>query len=157
MSGADRPAREGCGDAAQFVTFVVGDRRYGVDIVAVAEIRQWTATTKLPRQPAWTRGVLNLRGAIVPVHDLRARLGGDPTEPTPNHVIVIAAIRGQSVGILVDAVSDIVAAGPGEILEAPDDGGGGDPRAVRGLVPAEDGMIAVLDLDLLFPARADAA
>ena len=138
-------------DAAQYVTFVVGDRRYGIDIVAVGEIRQWTTTTSLPHQPDWTRGVLNLRGAIVPVHDLRARFGGGLTEPTPNHVVVIATIRGQSVGVLVDAVSDIVSVDRSEIREVPQSGEGAEERSLAGLVAAADEMIALLDLTLLFP------
>ena len=92
------------GAVAQYVTFAVGDRLFGIDIMSVGEIRQWTPATPLPHQPGWNRGVLNLRGAIVPVHDLRARLGGELTDPTPSHVVVIASIKDQSVGILVDAV-----------------------------------------------------
>lgn len=139
------------GDTLQYVTFVVGDRRYGIDIVAVGEIRQWTTATSLPHQPEWTRGVLNLRGAIVPVHDLRARFGGGLTEPTPNHVVVIATIRGQSVGVLVDAVSDIVTVDRRELRDVPQNVEGVDERTLSGLVAAGDQMIAVLDLDLLFP------
>lgn len=143
--------------STQYVTFVVGDRRYGVDITSVAEIRQWTTATPLPHQPRWTRGVLNLRGAIVPVHDLRARFGGEMTEPTSNHAVVIASIRGQSVGVLVDAVSDIVTVAREDIRDVPADVNGGDERTVCGLVPAGEQMIALLDLELLFPEPASAA
>ena len=155
---ADTPgAGERNADLAQYVTFVVGDRRYGVDIVSVGEIRQWTSTTILPHQPAWTRGVLNLRGAIVPVHDLRARFGGALTEPTPNHVVVIATIRGQSVGVLVDAVSDIVTVDRRQIRDVPPNIDSAEDGSISGLVSAGEEMIALLDLTLLFPEPAAAA
>ena len=149
--------RDFTADASQYVTFVVGDRRYGINIVSVGEIRQWTTATTLPHQPEWTRGVLNLRGAIVPVHDLRARFGGEVMEPTPNHVIVIASIRGQSVGILVDGVSDIVTVEQDDIREVPPVLDGVDERTISGLVSGGDQMIALLDLDLLFPKAEVAA
>lgn len=138
----------------QFVTFAIGERLFGVDITSVGEIRQWTSATPLPHQPAWNRGVMNLRGAIVPVHDLRARFGGGLTEPTPSHVVVITAIRSQSVGILVDAVSDILTVGSGEIRPLPPDVSELDQTSISGLVAMDDGMVALLDLDRLFPAAA---
>ena len=135
----------------QYVTFAVGDRLFGVDIMSVCEIRQWTTATPLPHQPDWNRGVLNLRGAIVPVHDLRARFGGSLTETTPSHVVVIASIRGQSVGILVDAVSDILTVGAGDIRALPPDVSETDHTTINGLVAMGDKMVALLDLDRLFP------
>ena len=139
------------GEVAQYVTFAVGDRSFGIDIMSVCEIRQWTPATPLPHQPAWNRGVLNLRGTIVPVHDLRARLGGELTEPTPSHVVVIASIRGQSVGILVDAVSDLLTVRAGQIRPLPPNVAELDDSTISGLVSAGDGMVALLDLNRLFP------
>jgi len=139
-------------DVSQYVTFAVGDRQFGVDIMSVGEIRQWTSTTPLPHQPEWNRGVLNLRGAIVPVHDLRARLGGPLTEPTPSHVVVITSIRGQSVGILVDAVSDILTVQAGEIRPLPPHVSDVDESTISGLVSTGDSMVALLDLNRLFPS-----
>ncbi len=138
-------------EVAQYVTFAVGDRSFGVDIMSVGEIRQWTAATPLPHQPEWNRGVLNLRGAIVPVHDLRARLGGELTEPTPSHVVVIASIRGQSIGILVDAVSDILTVRAEQIRPLPPNVSEVDEYTISGLVSTGDSMVALLDLDRLFP------
>ncbi len=139
------------GEVAQYVTFAVGDRSFGVDIMSVGEIRQWTSATPLPHQPEWNRGVLNLRGAIVPVHDLRARLGGELTEPTPSHVVVVASIGGQSVGILVDAVSDILTVRAEQIRPLPPNVSDVDESTISGLVSTGDSMVALLDLDRLFP------
>ncbi len=141
-------------EVAQYVTFAVGDRSFGIDIMSVGEIRQWTLPTPLPHQPEWNRGVLNLRGAIVPVHDLRARLGGELTDPTPNHVVVIASIGSQSVGILVDAVSDILTVRAGQIRALPPNVSEVDDSTISGLVSTGDSMVALLDLDRLFPSAA---
>lgn len=138
----------------QYVTFAVGDRLFGVDIMSVCEIRQWTTATPLPKQPSYNRGVLNLRGAIVPVHDLRARFGGALTEATPSHVVVITSIRGQMVGILVDAVSDILIVRADEIRPLPQNVADVDETTISGLVSAGESMVALLDLNRLFPSGA---
>jgi purine-binding chemotaxis protein CheW len=135
-------------DGRQFVTFTVSGRSYGVDIGSVREIIRWTAVTPLPKQPAHARGVLNLRGTIVPVHDLRARFGGPLTEAGENHVIIIAWIGAQTIGILVDAVSDILSVAPEGIRKAP-----ASPEAnlIAGLVTADqDRIVTILDLQALF-------
>ncbi|MGM0585316.1 MAG: chemotaxis protein CheW [Pseudomonadota bacterium] len=137
----------------QYVTFLVGDRAYGVDIVLVREIKQWSPTTALPNQPHYMRGVLNLRGTIVPVHDLRARFSGELTEATETHVVVIVWIGDQTVGVLVDAVSDIISFSSDDIRPVPSSEGDLDHSAINGLVNAESGMVALLDLDALFGER----
>jgi purine-binding chemotaxis protein CheW len=147
-------AAESGAEVTQYVTFAVGDRQFGIDIMSVGEIRQWTSATVLPHQPEWNRGVLNLRGAIVPVHDLRVRLGGDLTEPTASHVVVIASIRGQSVGILVDAVSDILTVRAGQVRPLPPNVAEVDDTTISGLVSEGDSMVALLDLNRLFPNAA---
>lgn len=148
---------DGLDGGKQYVTFLVGERSYGVDIVRVREIKQWTTTTPLPNQHAYTRGVLNLRGTVVPVHDLRARFGGPLTETTENHVVVIAWVADQTVGILVDAVSDIVTVDPDEVRPVPQSGNIDQNCSISGLVSHEDDMVALLDLDIIFrPRSADA-
>lgn len=136
--------------ARQYVSFMVGDRAYGVDIMKVREIKQWTPTTALPSQPDYTRGVLNLRGTIVPVHDLRARFGGPLTDACDTHVVVIVRIDTQTVGVLVDAVSDILTVSPAEILPVPSGQSDGNGRSLEGLVNTDTGMVALLDLSDLF-------
>lgn len=141
----------------QFVTFLVDDHAYGVDIKLVREIKQWSTTTSLPNQPVHTRGVLNLRGTIVPVHDLRARFGGALTDATETHVVVIVWIGSKTVGILVDAVSDIISIPAEEIRAVPSGQSVGDMSMLSGLVHTDSGMVALLDLNTLFPADEDAA
>ncbi|MEL6978879.1 MAG: chemotaxis protein CheW [Pseudomonadota bacterium] len=149
--------RKDAADTKQYVTFAVGERLYGVEIVRVREIKQWTPTTALPNQPHYTRGVLNLRGTIVPVQDLRARFGGPITEATENHVVVIASIGEQSVGILVDAVSDILTVSPEDVRAIPSGAREMDLESISGLVSSGDEMIALLELDRLFPTRNEMA
>src|SRR2546423_14898528 len=92
----------------QVISFAIGDDQYGVDIMEVREIKEWTEITHLPKQPEYVRGVLNLRGVIVPIIDLRCRFGQGRTEATPLHVIIIVQIEHQLVGLLADRVSDII-------------------------------------------------
>ncbi len=138
-------------DVRQYVTFLVDDSIYGVDINLVREIKQWSPTTVLPNQPHYTKGVLNLRGTIVPVHDLRARFGVGLTEATETHVVVIVLIGTKTVGILVDAVSDIIGVPNEDIRPVPAGQSMGDMSAIGGLVTAPQGMVALLDLNTLFP------
>ena len=83
----------------QLISFAIGDDQYGVDIMAVREIKGWTAITPLPRQPEYVRGVLNLRGVIVPIIDLRCRFGQGLTEATPMHIVIIVQIGSKPVGL----------------------------------------------------------
>lgn len=154
------PAQQDTGQAAngtirQYVTFLVGESVYGVDIKLVREIKQWTPTTVLPNQPHYTKGVLNLRGTIVPVHDLRARFGGPLTDPTETNVVVIVWIGTKTVGILVDAVSDILSVPEAEIRPVPGGQAMGDMNSIGGLASTSSGMVALLDLNTLFPSDED--
>ena len=84
----------------QFISFAIGDDQYGVDIMAVREIKGWSQITHLPKQPDYVRGVLNLRGVIVPIIDLRCRFGQGLTEATPLHIVIIVQIGPRQVGLL---------------------------------------------------------
>ncbi len=137
-------------ETAQYVTFLVGDKTFGIVIVMVREIKQWTPTTSLPNQKPHMRGVLNLRGTIVPVHDLRASFGGPLTDATENHVVVIASIQDQTIGILVDAVSDIVTVASEDIRPIPTTGGTVGDSSISGLVNNGDEMVALLNLEAMF-------
>jgi purine-binding chemotaxis protein CheW len=137
-------------NAAQFITFSVGTEEFGVDIITVREIKGWTATTTLPNSPRYMRGVLNLRGTIVPIYDLRARFGLGDTEATKNHVIVIVAVSERIIGILVDAVSDILTIGAEDVCPVPEMDSGVDQRFLTGLVAVDQRMVALLALEQLF-------
>lgn len=134
----------------QFVTFAVEGRAYAVDIMSVREIRAWSDTTRLPHQPSYMRGVLNLRGSIVPVQDLRNRFGMGDTQADLNHVVVIVVVEDRLLGILVDAVSDILTVEGDDIKSVPHGAVQVGEDFIEGLVNTEDGMVAILTLPLLF-------
>ena len=133
----DASRGDGRDETAQFITFKVGEEEYGVDIMRVREIKGWTETTSLPNSPAYMRGVLNLRGTIVPIYDLRARFGLGETAATSVHVIVIVAVRERLIGILVDAVSDILTVAIADIRAVPETERGLDQKFLSGLVSFE--------------------
>ena len=139
-------------DLRQFVS-LVGEQQYCVDIMAVREIKAWTGTTALPNSPAHIRGVINLRGAIVPVIDLRKRFGQELTEPTPAHVVVIVAIGDIQNGLLVDGVSDIVTVNRKDIAPIPSMEGEDKNPYFQGLITGQEKLVAVIALDQLITHR----
>jgi purine-binding chemotaxis protein CheW len=145
------------GPTVQLITFTIGEEEYGVDIMAVREIRAWTETTVLPNTPKYVRGVINLRGTIVPIFDLRARFGMGETEPTKTHVVVVVGINGRTIGILVDTVSDILTVAEQDVRAVPDMELTVDGAFLNGLITVQDRMVALIQLDRLFEAPALAA
>ena len=143
------------GGQIQFVSFAIGGEQYGVDIMAVREIKGWSEITHLPRQPDYIRGVLNLRGTIVPIMDLRCRFGMGLTEPTPLHILIIVQIDGRQVGLIGDRVIDIVSAATAEIHQVPRTKQGAPADFLSGLVKHDDTMIALIDLPQLLAETGD--
>jgi purine-binding chemotaxis protein CheW len=142
----------------QFITFTLGAEEYGVDIMAVREIKGWSETTSIPNAPGFIHGVINLRGIIVPIMDLRARFGMPPADPTRKHVFIIIDTRGRTVGLLVDTVSDIISVAPDAVRPIPDMGSGTRENLLRGLVAVADRMVSLVSMDgLIGPADARAA
>jgi len=129
----------------QLITFEVEGQVFGIDIMAIREIRAWTPTTRLPHVPSYVAGVVNLRGTVLPVVDLAARLGWRATEPTARHVIIVTQIEGQFRGLIVDSVSDIVTF-PVASMQAPPSTGDTVVPFLEGLVSIDDRMVMVLDL-----------
>ena len=135
------------------IAFRVGPQEFCVDIMAVREIRRWTPATPLPHAPAYIRGVVNLRGAVLPVVDLGARLGLPPSEPTHRHAIIVAQVGQQVIGLLVDAVSDILTVGD-EAIQPPPDVASERVRAfVRGLLAIGGRLVSLVSLDQVLPAQ----
>jgi purine-binding chemotaxis protein CheW len=130
----------------QIVSFAIGDDHYGVDIMAVREIRGWTEATHLPRQPDFVRGVLNLRGSVVPIADLRCRFGQGLTQATPLHIIIIVQIGSRQVGLLADRVLDIVSFDSAKIQPVPQVAERSHVRFLSGIVTVDDGMLTLIDL-----------
>ena len=130
----------------QSISFAIGDDQYGVDIMAVREIKGWSEITHLPRQPDYVRGVLNLRGVIVPIIDLRCRFGQGLTDATPLHVVIIVQIASRQVGLLADRVLDIVSFEPSQVQPVPKVAKSARADFLSGLVTIENQMLALIDL-----------
>ena len=139
-------AAQAAASPAQLISFAIGDDQYGVDIMAVREIKGWTDITPLPRQPQYVRGVLNLRGVIVPIVDLRCRFGQGLTQATALHIVIIVHIAGKPVGLLADRVLDIVSLDETQIKPVPRVAQAQRLNFLSGLVTTEDAMIALIDL-----------
>jgi purine-binding chemotaxis protein CheW len=130
----------------QVISFAIGDDQYGVDIMAVREIKGWSEITHLPKQPEYVRGVLNLRGVIVPIVDLRCRFGQGLTDATALHIVIIVQIASRQVGLLADRVLDIVSFETAQVQPVPRVANGTRVNFLSGLVTIESGMIALIDL-----------
>jgi purine-binding chemotaxis protein CheW len=129
----------------QLIAFSIGEQTYGVEITTVREIRAWNGATPLPNTRDFVRGVINLRGTIVPIFDLRARFGEGQTSPTKNHVVVVMSVGEKWVGILVDAVSDILTVSKDDIHNVPE-GNSIDTELLNGIVTHETRMVGLIDL-----------
>jgi len=141
----------------EFISFAIGNDQYGVDIMAVREIKGWSEITHLPKQPEYVRGVLNLRGVIVPIVDLRCRFGQGVTEATPLHVVIIVQIDQQLVGLLADRVLDIVSFDSAKVQPVPRTASNAEVEFLSGLVTIENAMIALINLGNLFTSKLDTA
>ena len=139
-------AAQAAASQTQFISFAIGDDQYGVDIMAVREIKGWADITHLPKQPEYVRGVLNLRGAIVPIVDLRCRFGQGLTETTQLHIVIIVQIDGRQVGLIGDRVLDIVAIDASQIQPVPRTAQATTVDFLSVLVTHEGSMIALIDL-----------
>jgi len=130
----------------QVISFAIGDDQYGVDIMAVREIKGWSEITHLPKQPEYVRGVLNLRGVIVPIIDLRCRFGQGLTEATALHIVIVVQVEQRIVGLLADRVSDIISFEPSQIQPVPRVSRNSRCEFLAGLVTVDTAMIALIDL-----------
>lgn len=134
-------------DGSEFVTFFVGEQEYCIDIMSLREIRGWSAETALPDAPHYVRGVINLRGSVLPIIDLAKRLDLVPEEPSERSVVMITQIGSQIVGLLADAVSDILTIDPSIIQETPAMNSDTNLSFVKGLLAIENRMISVIALE----------
>lgn len=138
----------------QLIAFSIGEQIYGVEITTVREIRAWNGATPLPNTREFVRGVINLRGTIVPIFDLRARFGDGKTEPTKNHVVVVMSVGDKWVGLLVDAVSDILTVSRDDIHNVPENNG--DAELLNGIITHDSRMVGLIDLHAIVAgARTD--
>jgi purine-binding chemotaxis protein CheW len=133
----------------ELITFEVEGQVFGLDIMAIREIRAWTPTTRLPRVPHYVAGVVNLRGTVLPVIDLAARLGWRPTEPTPRHAIIVTQMGNQACGLIVDSVSDIVTIPADALQPPPVTANDSIIQFLEGLAAIDENMVQVLNLSAL--------
>ena len=124
-------------------------QEFGADIMAIREIRGWTETTPLPNSPDYVRGVINLRGVVLPVIDLRARLGHGSTEADIKHVIIVVKMEERTIGLLVDAVSDILTASASDIQTTPDMARDAQNEFVEGIAVLDKRMVTILSMKAL--------
>ncbi len=130
----------------QLVAFTVGDQFYSVDIMAVREIRAWSGTTVLPNTAEFVRGVINLRGTIVPIIDLGARFGLGQTDATKTHVVIILVVGERLYGLLADTVSDILTVAERDIHAVPQSEGNAENPFIEGLITNDGQMVAMIAL-----------
>ena len=135
----------------EFLTFTLRDENYGIDILKVREIRGWEKIRELHDTPEYVKGVLDLRGSIVPVIDLRIRFGVENYEYTPSTVTIILATgdEGNMMGVVVDSVSDVLAVDQNEIKQAPSLGARIKTDYVEGIVSVDGDMVMLVDSDKL--------
>ncbi|WP_300297008.1 chemotaxis protein CheW [Ferrovibrio sp.] len=138
----------------EYLTFAAAGQEYGIDILSVREIRGWTVETPLPNSPAAVRGIINLRGQVVPIYDLRIRLGAERSTPSAIHVVIVVEAASGFYGLLVDAVSDILSVADRELQPVPQTGMDADHAFLTALLARDDRMVSLLDLDLLVGAAA---
>ena len=138
---------------AEFVTFQAGGQSFSLDITHVREIRRWTAVTPLPHAPKEVLGVMNLRGSVIPIYDLSARFGLGPTPESPRNVVVVAMIDGQTVGLLVEAVSEILSVQRSQIQDTPDVRSDSARQSITGVIPIDEGMTRVIDLAAVIQSK----
>jgi purine-binding chemotaxis protein CheW len=151
MMSADGGEAEASG-GLQYLTFLCGGEEYGVEILCVQEIKGWEGVTRVPYTPAYLLGVMNLRGVIVPVIDLRLRFGL-PARPAGSSVVIVVRVRSgtteKTAGIVVDAVSEVYSVIPENIKPTPELGASTDLACVRGLTSVDSKMVMLLDIDRL--------
>ena len=142
-------------DSDQFLTFMLAGEEYGVDILRVQEIKGWDSTTEIPNTPEYIQGVINLRGTIVPIIDLRTRFDLEKVDYDATTVVIVLKTHSsnedkeRTIGFVVDAVSDVHNVSAEQYKEAPDFGGNVNADFVKGLATVEEKMLILLDIDHL--------
>lgn len=131
----------------ELIAFRLGQQEFCLDVMNVREIRGWTPVTQLPHAPSYMLGVINLRGTVLPIIDLAARMGFPPAEPSTRHAIMVVEMGKQAIGFLVDAVSEIFSGKDDDIQPTPDVASATTRSLIQGVIAGEGRMISVLSLD----------
>lgn len=145
------------GDANQYLTFSLEEGEYGVDILSVQEIKGYVPTTRMPNSPPEVVGVLNLRGTIVPIADLRLKFGLEKVDYTPFTAIIVVVVGARVMGMIVDSVSEVVNIPPDQIQPAPDFGSSACVNFIKGMAKRDDKLITLLDIGMVLLGETSAA
>jgi purine-binding chemotaxis protein CheW len=145
------------GDGGQFLTFCLGAEEYGIDILRVQEIRGYSTITAIPNTPSYIKGVMNLRGAVVPVVDLRAKFGMPEVAYNKFTVIIVVTVASRIAGLVVDAVSDVLNIARSEIERTPEFDTTVDTSFMTGLAKSGDKLVLLLDIEKVMGAADIAA
>ena len=137
----------------QYLTFILDEEEFGVDILSVQELRGWESATPMPNTPDWIEGVINLRGVIVPIVCLRKRFGLAHREPSPTTVVIIVKVTADDkervLGIVVDAVSEVYNINVSDLQGAPNMNGAISVEFIKGLATIDEKMVILLDIGRL--------
>lgn len=137
----------------ELLAFRLGEQEYCVDIMSVREIRGWSRATPLPFSPGHVKGVINLRGTVLPVIDLAVRLGMAPIDGDERNVIIVVSVNGQTAGLLVDAVSDILSVARDDLQAPPDLTADKESNCISALTLVDNRLIRMLHLETVLPAQ----
>ena len=140
-------ARSAAAVGGEFLTFRLGAEEYGIDILKVQEIRSYEQPTRIANAPAFIKGVVNLRGVIVPIVDLRLKLGCDTAEYNDFTVVIVLNVKGRVVGAVVDSVSDVLALDADQVKPAPETSSAIDTAYITGIGSVADRMLILMDIE----------
>jgi purine-binding chemotaxis protein CheW len=144
-------------DGNQFLTFCLADEEYGLEILRVQEIKGYSKITPLPNTPREIKGVMNLRGTVVPIIDLRTRFGLSESEYNQFTVIIVVTVGSKIVGLVVDAVSDVLNVAAKDVVPTPDLGSGVDTSFMTGMARSGERLVTLLNVDRLVGLSAGTA
>jgi purine-binding chemotaxis protein CheW len=140
-------ARAAAAAGGEFLTFRLGAEEYGIDILKVQEIRSYEQPTRIANAPSFIKGVVNLRGVIVPIVDLRIKLNCETVEYNSFTVVIVLNVKGRVVGAVVDSVSDVLELGSGTIKPAPEMHTSVDTSFITGIGSVNDRMLILMDIE----------
>ncbi len=144
-------------DVIEFVSLSAGNQSFCIEITQIREIRRWSPVTALPYAEDAVLGVMNLRGAVIPIVDLGAKLELGTTEPTARKVVIVVSVNDRTIGLLVDSVFEILTVTGDMVRETPTIGGGEQTQCILGLVSVDDHISRILDLEALLPNHHEGA
>jgi purine-binding chemotaxis protein CheW len=139
--------------ANEFLTFTLGHEEYGMDIIKVQEIRGYDAVTHIANTPDFIKGVVNLRGIIVPIVDMRIKFNLEHADYNEMTVVIILNVARRVVGMVVDGVSDVITLNADQIRAAPEFGGAIDTQYVKGIGTVDDRMLILVDIEELMSSQ----